>query len=85
MFAYLTPVSTLVCVVMILIPLDMRVSVKMDSMGELVKMVSIKIDFRQAQIIFTKDIEILAMILVPLIMTLSRGHTGQIKRTVIMR
>ena len=26
-----------------------------------------------------KDIEILAMILVPLIMTLSRGHTGQIK------
>ena len=26
-----------------------------------------------------KDIEILAIILVPLIMTLSRGHTGQIK------
>ena len=32
-----------------------------------------------------KDIEILAIILVPLIMTLSRGHTGQMKRTVIMR
>ena len=32
-----------------------------------------------------KDIENLAIILVPLIMTLSRGHTGQIKRTVIMR
>ena len=32
-----------------------------------------------------KDIEILAIILVPLIMTLSRGHTGQIKRTVVMR
>ena len=31
------------------------------------------------------DIVILAIILVPLIMTLSRGHTGQIKRTVIMR
>ena len=26
-----------------------------------------------------KEIEILAIILVPLIMTLSRGHTGQIK------
>ena len=35
--------------------------------------------------LFLKDIEILAIILVPLIMTLSRGHTGQIKRTVIMR
>ena len=32
-----------------------------------------------------KDIYILAIILVPLIMTLSRGHTVQIKRTVIMR
>ena len=32
-----------------------------------------------------KDIEILAILLVPLIMTLSRGHTGHIKRTVIMR
>ena len=32
-----------------------------------------------------KDIEILAIILVPLIMTLSMGPTGQIKRTVIMR
>ena len=32
-----------------------------------------------------KDIKILAIILVPLIMNLSRGHTGQIKRTVIMR
>ena len=32
-----------------------------------------------------KDIEILAIILVPLIMTLSRGHSGQMKRTVIMR
>ena len=32
-----------------------------------------------------KDIEILAIILVPLIMTLSRGHTGQIKRAVVMR
>ena len=32
-----------------------------------------------------KDIEILAIILVPLIMALSRGHTGQIKRTVIIR
>ena len=32
-----------------------------------------------------KDIEILAIILVPLIMSLSRGHTGQIKRTVVMR
>ena len=31
------------------------------------------------------DIKILAIILVPLIMTLSRGHTAQIKRTVIMR
>ena len=34
---------------------------------------------------FVKDIEILAIILVPLIMTLSRGHTEQIKRTVIVR
>ena len=32
-----------------------------------------------------KEVKILAIILVPLIMTLSRGHTGQIKRTVIMR
>ena len=32
-----------------------------------------------------KGINILAIILVPLIMTLSRGHSGQIKRTVIMR
>ena len=32
-----------------------------------------------------KDIEIWAIILVPLIMTLSRGHTGQIKGTVIMK
>ena len=32
-----------------------------------------------------KDTNIWAIILVPLIMTLSRGHTGQIKRTVIMR
>ena len=42
MLAHLTPVSTLVCVVMILTPSDMRVSVKMDSMGEIVKTVSIK-------------------------------------------
>ena len=28
---------------------------------------------------YIKAIEILAIILVPLIMTLSRGHTGQIK------
>ena len=32
-----------------------------------------------------KEVKILAIILVPRIMTLSRGHTGQIKRTVIMR
>ena len=32
-----------------------------------------------------KETNIWAIILVPLIMTLSRGHTGQIKRTVIMR
>ena len=32
-----------------------------------------------------KEVNILAIILVPLIMTISRGHTGQIKRTVIMR
>ena len=32
-----------------------------------------------------KEVNILAIILVPLIMTLSRGHTGQIKRAVIMR
>ena len=32
-----------------------------------------------------KDIEIITIILVRLIMTLSRGHTGQIKRIVIMR
>ena len=32
-----------------------------------------------------KEINIWAIILVPLIMTLSRGHTGQIKRTVVMR
>ena len=34
---------------------------------------------RDVFIVFFKDIEILAIILVPLIMTLSRGHTGQIK------
>ena len=32
-----------------------------------------------------KDIEICTIIVVPLIMALSRGHTGQIKRTAIMR
>ena len=32
-----------------------------------------------------KDIQILARILEPLLMALSRGHTGQIKRTVVMR
>ena len=35
-------------------------------------------------LVLLKDIEIWAIILVPLIMTLSRGHTGQIKRKVIM-
>ena len=34
---------------------------------------------REAEEVLIKDIEILAIILVPLIMTLSRGHTGQIK------
>ena len=34
---------------------------------------------KEPYIRLVKDIEILAIILVPLIMTLSRGHTGQIK------
>ena len=43
------------------------------------------LDLAAGSLLSVKETNILAIILVPLIMTLSRGHTGQIKGTAIMR